>query len=62
MRAYGVRRGDQGCCPGHDKYPRDRYRITRTAARRRRQQPRKSSARQAGKRAIARAVRETISL
>lgn len=25
MKPYGVRRGDQGCCPGHDKFPGDSY-------------------------------------
>ena len=25
MKAYGVRRKDQGCCPGHDKFPPDSY-------------------------------------
>ena len=25
MRAYGVRRRDRGCCPGHDKCPADKY-------------------------------------
>lgn len=25
MKAYGVTRKDHGCCPGHDKYPKDRY-------------------------------------
>jgi hypothetical protein len=21
MKAYGVKRQDRGCCPGHDKFP-----------------------------------------
>ncbi len=25
MKPYGVRRKDRGCCPGHDKFPADRY-------------------------------------
>lgn len=25
MKAFGVRRNDQGCCPDHDKYPNDNY-------------------------------------
>ncbi len=25
MRAYGVDRKDRGCCPGHDKFPADKY-------------------------------------
>ena len=35
LKAYRVRRRDRGCCPGHDKYPPDRYGCTRTCARRR---------------------------
>ena len=30
MRAYGVRRQDRGCCPGHDKFPWDTYRSRRS--------------------------------
>lgn len=30
MKAYGVDRKDRGCCPGHDKYPPDRYRNDRS--------------------------------
>lgn len=30
MRAYGVDRADQGCCPGHDKFPADRYNSRRS--------------------------------
>jgi hypothetical protein len=25
MKPYGVTRRDQGCCPGHDKFPADTY-------------------------------------
>lgn len=25
MKPYGVRKQDQGCCPGHDKYPAEYY-------------------------------------
>jgi len=25
MKPYGVDRKDRGCCPGHDKFPRDSY-------------------------------------
>ena len=32
MRAYGVYRGDFGCCPGHDKFPRETYRNRRSKA------------------------------
>ncbi|MEO5368369.1 MAG: hypothetical protein H7831_18830 [Magnetococcus sp. WYHC-3] len=30
MRAYGVRRKDRGCCPGHDKFPNDTYKSRRS--------------------------------
>ena len=30
MRAYGVDRKDQGCCPGHDKFPADSYGSARS--------------------------------
>lgn len=30
MRAYGVKRQDYGCCPGHDKFPRYAYRNRRS--------------------------------
>jgi hypothetical protein len=30
MRAYGVKRNDRGCCPGHDKFPRSTYRSRRS--------------------------------
>lgn len=30
MKAYGVKRGDRGCCPGHDKYPADSYNTRRS--------------------------------
>ena len=58
MKAYGVRQCDRGCCPGHDKYPPDRYGCTRARARRRAQQPRKTSARQAGRKEIDRVLRD----
>jgi hypothetical protein len=25
MKAYGVKRQDFGCCPGHDKFPKGTY-------------------------------------
>lgn len=25
MRKRGIKRGDSGCCPGHDKFPRESY-------------------------------------
>lgn len=46
MKAYGKKREDGGCCPGHDKYPRDRYGCTSAASRRHAQKSRKTSARQ----------------
>lgn len=49
MKAYGVKRKDAGCCPGHDKYPKDRYRNDRGAKRRREQRGRKKTARRAWK-------------
>jgi hypothetical protein len=30
MRAYGVKRNDRGCCPGHDKFPSETYRSRRS--------------------------------
>jgi hypothetical protein len=30
MRAYGVNRRDQGCCPGHDTFPVQTYRNPRS--------------------------------
>ena len=55
MKAYGVKRKDQGCCPGHDKYPSEAYRITCRRSFRARLRPAKKSARQEGRRAIERA-------
>jgi len=52
MRPYGVRWADQGCCPGHDKYPRDRYRNTNARTRHISQRHRKGSARGLAKRII----------
>lgn len=49
MRAYGVRRKDRGCCPGHDKYSSERYNNDRGPKRRREQRGRKKAARRAGK-------------
>lgn len=25
MKPYGVKRKDRGCCPGHDKFPKETY-------------------------------------
>ncbi len=52
MKAYGVKTKDAGCCPGHDKYPRDAYRCTGRAARRARLRPAKRRARADGRREI----------
>lgn len=30
MKAYGVKRKDKGCCPGHDKFPSDSYNSSRS--------------------------------
>lgn len=30
MKPYGVKRKDSGCCPGHDKFPRDKYGSARS--------------------------------
>ncbi|MBF0097167.1 MAG: hypothetical protein HQM04_10650 [Magnetococcales bacterium] len=30
MKAYGVKRKDCGCCPGHDKFSRDTYNSRRS--------------------------------
>jgi hypothetical protein len=30
MKPYGVHRRDCGCCPGHDKFPRETYRNRRS--------------------------------
>ena len=55
MRACGVKRNDQGCCPGHDKYPAEAYSITCRASFRARLRPAKKRARQEARRAIERA-------
>ena len=52
MKAYGTKRKDRGCCPGHDKYPLDRYNSTSADQRRRVQKSRKTRARQQAKREI----------
>ena len=30
MKPYGVKRGDRGCCPGHDLFPRETYSSRRS--------------------------------
>ena len=30
MKAYGVKRKDRGCCPGHDLFPPDSYNSNRS--------------------------------
>jgi hypothetical protein len=52
MKAYGKKRKDGGCCPGHDKYPGDRYNTTTATQRRHAQKHRKTSARQIARREI----------
>ena len=36
MRKEGIKRKDYGCCPGHDKFPRESYknRLSKKAKRR----------------------------
>src|SRR5262249_34853403 len=60
VKVYGARRRDRGCCPSHDNYPPDRYGCTRARARRRAQQPRKTSARLAGRKEIYRELRDLV--
>ena len=45
MKPYGVKKQDTGCCPGHDKYPSEHYRITSTANKKRSQKSRKTKER-----------------
>lgn len=52
MKAYGVKRKDAGCCPGHDKYPKWPYNITDRKSFKRADQSRKSSARFIAKKGI----------
>lgn len=52
MKAYGVDRKDRGCCPGHDKFPRDSYGSRRSA------KAHAKARRSAHKRARARAAEE----
>lgn len=30
MKAYGVTKHDRGCCPGHDRFPKETYRNRRS--------------------------------
>lgn len=53
MKAYGVKRKDAGCCPGHDKYG-GGYKMTSKESLKRRDRPRKKSARQFAKKEIVR--------
>jgi len=52
MKAYGVKRKDAGCCPGHDKYPQDSYGCTRRTARHARLRSARHSARAAARREL----------
>jgi len=49
MTAYGVKRKDIGCCPGHDKYPKEVYLMTSRVSRKRRLRHAKKSARMKAK-------------
>lgn len=46
MKPYGVKKDDQGCCPGHDKYDKDGYKISKRKGRKNRLRPAKKSERQ----------------
>jgi hypothetical protein len=30
MKPYGMKREDHGCCPGHDRFPRETYNSRRS--------------------------------
>lgn len=45
MKAYGVKKKDAGCCPGHDKYPSEHYKMKRTKSKKRADKPRKAKER-----------------
>lgn len=45
MMPYGVRRRDAGCCPGHDKYPSEPYKVKQRRSFKREDRPRKKAAR-----------------
>lgn len=49
MKPYGVKKKDQGCCPGHDKYPTEFYKITRRKSTKRRLKPAKARERKNNK-------------
>lgn len=36
MKPYGVSKKDRGCCPGHDRYPRETYSNKRSKRAKRR--------------------------
>lgn len=36
MKAYGILRKDYGCCPGHDKFPKESYNGPSSKRKRRR--------------------------
>jgi hypothetical protein len=59
MKAYGVKRKDAGCCPGHDRYPSIFYVCTRTSARRARLRGAKKHARAEAGRKLRRAGAES---
>lgn len=49
MKPYGVQKKDQGCCPGHDKYPSESYKITNRRSFRKRLKPAKAKERRLNK-------------
>ena len=62
MRAYGVYPKDQGCCPRHDKFPRQHAgtKPRQNRRRHRQQQARKTRARMLAQQAIRVALQEPI--
>jgi len=59
MRAYGQKRKDHGCCPGHDKFPLEAYNCrTSEHARARDKRTAHKCARARAKQALIRACAE----
>lgn len=60
MKAYGTKRKDRGCCPGHDKHPKGTYKNRRSKkAHTRDKQVAHGKARSAGHQEINRAQKKT---
>ena len=61
MRKQGIKRKDSGCCPGHDKFPRETYGSrTSKKAKRRTDQLANQRARAWGKVELMKAVEEAV--